>query len=124
MLLVMAQSGVDLWKLAALKTKKDETSGKPGSPANADNDSLVDPRLAPLLQCMAASQLLLAIMAFTSYHVQIVSRLSSAYPVWYWWLAQGLGSGPRSKLAGGLVVFMVMYASIQGILFASFLPPA
>lgn len=117
MLLVMARSGIDLWAVA---TAKKDVNGK-----QVSSDS-VNPRLAPLLQCMAASQLLLAFMAFTSYHVQIVSRLSSAYPVWYWWLAQGLGSsdGSRSKLAGGLVVFMVMYASIQGILFASFLPPA
>lgn len=120
MLLVMAQSGVDLWKLAATKTKKDSPNNK----SSSSSGSLLDPRLAPLLLCMAASQVLLAVMAFTGYHVQIVSRLSSAYPVWYWWLAQGLAGGPRSKLAGGLVVFMVMYASIQGILFASFLPPA
>jgi GPI mannosyltransferase 2 len=121
MLLIMARSGVDLWKLAT--TTKNKTGGKPSS-SSPSTESFIDPRLAPLLQCMAASQLLLAVMAFTSYHVQIVSRLSSAYPVWYWWLAQGLGGGPRSKLAGGLVVFMVIYASIQGILFASFLPPA
>lgn len=117
MLLVMARSGIDLWKVASTRKK---AGGKPAASES------VNPQQSALLQCMAASQLLLAFMAFTSYHVQIVSRLSSAYPVWYWWLAQGLGSsdGSRSKLAGGLVVFMVMYASIQGILFASFLPPA
>ncbi|KIH91243.1 phosphatidylinositol glycan, class V [Sporothrix brasiliensis 5110] len=116
MLLIMTRSGLDLWQ-AASKTKNDANKKQ-------EHEGTLAPRIAPLLQSMAASQLLLAFMAFTSYHVQIVSRLSTAYPVWYWWLAQGLSGGPRSRLAGRLVVFIVMYASIQGMLFASFLPPA
>ncbi|CAK7211173.1 ER membrane glycoprotein subunit of the GPI transamidase complex-like protein [Sporothrix curviconia] len=135
MLLVMADSSIDVWVLVAnaAKDAKRKASGGGGGGGNGNVPStqkedghgrVFDPRLGPLVQCMTAIQFLLATMAFTSYHVQIISRLSSAYPVWYWWLAQGLMGGPRSKLSGGIVVFMVMYASIQGILFASFLPPA
>lgn len=79
-----------------------------------------------LVRSMAAAQVLLAIMALTSYHVQIITRLSSAYPVWYWWLAKNIAGedGRPTGLAKGFVVFMVMYAAIQGVLFSSFLPPA
>ena len=50
-------------------------------------------QLRELRQCAAAVQLLLAAAALTSYHVQIITRLSSAYPVWYWWLADRLLDG-------------------------------
>jgi len=81
-------------------------------------------RLTSLLRSMAASQVILALLAVTNYHVQIITRLASAYPVWYWWLARSLAGQQRSRGASGIVVFMVMYASIQGALFAFFLPPA
>ena len=128
MLLVMARSSLDVWSYVSsnAETVWDKKRGSEGSkdgPAST-HIPVLDPRLSPIIRCMAAAQLLLAVMAFTSYHVQIVSRLSSGYPVWYWWLAQNLAGGPKSGLAGGFVVFMVMYAAIQGILFASFLPPA
>jgi GPI mannosyltransferase 2 len=76
-----------------------------------------------MIGAMSAAQILLAVLAFTSYHVQIITRISSAYPVWYWWVARCLG-GERSALGKGIVKFMVMYALIQGVLYASFLPPA
>lgn len=127
MLLVLMQSSIDIWQHVAGQKAVQEIKKKDVGSTTAsaqDDNNVFDPRLATLIQCMAISQLILAVLAFTSYHVQIVSRLSSAYPIWYWWLAQSLAGGPRSKMAGGIVVFMVMYASIQGILFASFLPPA
>ncbi|RYP50853.1 hypothetical protein DL768_003688 [Monosporascus sp. mg162] len=77
-----------------------------------------------LLRSMALSQLVLAALAITSYHVQIITRLSSGYPLWYFWLAGMLGSPTNSAFGSTVVVFMVMYATIQGALFASFLPPA
>ncbi len=77
-----------------------------------------------LVACMAAGQVMLALLAITSYHVQIITRLSSAYPVWYWWLARSLIANPKSRQGSAILVFMVMYASIQGALFSSFLPPA
>ena len=79
-------------------------------------------RLVSLVQSAAAAQALLALLALTSYHVQIITRISSGYPMWYWWLAGSLVRG--EKLGRWLVMFMVIYGSVQGVLFASFLPPA
>ncbi|KAK0708276.1 GPI mannosyltransferase 2, partial [Lasiosphaeris hirsuta] len=79
-------------------------------------------RLAALLRSAAAAQVLLAGLAVTMYHVQIITRISSGYPLWYWWLAGMLIRGER--LGRGITMFMVIYASVQGVLFASFLPPA
>ena len=76
-------------------------------------------------------QILLAVLAVTTYHVQIVTRLSSGYPVWHWWLALTIIAHRRIQilrkqvpLARIIVHWMVCYALIQGGLFASFLPPA
>ncbi|KAK3350053.1 glycosyltransferase family 76 protein [Lasiosphaeria hispida] len=79
-------------------------------------------RIVALLRSAAAAQVLLAVLAVTMYHVQIITRISSGYPLWYWWLAGMLIRG--EKLGSGIAMFMVMYASVQGVLFASFLPPA
>ncbi|KAF2215446.1 glycosyltransferase family 76 protein [Cercospora zeae-maydis SCOH1-5] len=84
----------------------------------------------------ALPQLLLAFLALTSFHVQIINRISSGYPLWYIVLAtiiQGSNgivtvhgstawSGRRHAMS--LVRLSVMYAIIQGGLFASFMPPA
>lgn len=92
---------------------------------------LPDARLGVFVQATAAIQGVVAILALTSYHVQIINRLASGYFVWYWWIAGSLvesGDGEKSGLkkgtGRGLVVFMAMYAAIQGALYASFLPPA
>jgi phosphatidylinositol glycan class V len=77
-----------------------------------------------LVRTLAVVQTLLAVLAITNYHVQIISRLSSGYPVWYWWVASCLMDKQRQSLGYGVVVFITMYAAIQGGLFASFLPPA
>ncbi|KAM0426662.1 hypothetical protein ACHAPT_007978 [Fusarium lateritium] len=77
-----------------------------------------------LVRTLAAMQTLLAVLAITNYHVQIISRLSSGYPAWYWWVASCLMDEKRTSLGYGIVVFIAMYAAIQGGLFASFLPPA
>jgi len=77
-----------------------------------------------LVRTLAGMQTLLAVLAITNYHVQIISRLSSGYPAWYWWVASYLMDKKRSSLGYGIVVFITMYAAIQGGLFASFLPPA
>lgn len=71
----------------------------------------------------------MALLALTSYHVQIINRLASGYFVWYWWIAGGLLETGKEmttmrKLALDVTVFMAMYASIQAALYASFLPPA
>ncbi|OLN96332.1 GPI mannosyltransferase 2 [Colletotrichum chlorophyti] len=86
------------------------------------------PTASMLVFSMAACQILLAAMAITTYHVQIITRIASGYAVWYWWVAGCLlddgKDGTRRAWGGRIVTFSVMYAMIQGVLFASFLPPA
>lgn len=84
-----------------------------------------------MIQSLAIPQAILTVLALTSYHVQIISRLSSGYPVWYWWLASKVidnssrYGGKRKWNVGKVIVkWMILYALIQGGLFASFLPPA
>lgn len=81
----------------------------------------------------ALPQLVLGVLAFTSFHVQIVNRISSGYPVWYIIIAIAMSSEwPQktgimhtlSKYSEWLVRASVMYALIQGGLYASFMPPA
>ncbi|KAI5459252.1 GPI mannosyltransferase 2 [Mariannaea sp. PMI_226] len=76
------------------------------------------------IRTLATMQAILAVLAITNYHVQIISRLSSGYPVWCWWVASCLMSKKNHVWGYGVTVFIVMYASIQGALFASFMPPA
>lgn len=73
---------------------------------------------------LVASQVLLAVLAITTYHVQIITRIASGYAVWYWWVADSLLDPQRAALGRKIVTFFVMYGAIQGALFASFLPPA
>jgi len=94
---------------------------------------------------LALPQLILAIMALTSFHVQIINRISSGCALWYLVLAIAVNdvrSNDRtSRRSGGpavgawsmlfkgrrtevLVRLMVGYAVVQGGLYASFLPPA
>lgn len=98
------------------------------------------------MERLALPQILIALLAFTSFHVQIVNRISSGYPVWYLLLAIAmLDKSPplacghssaehyhpfrRLGSLGGktkewVVRAMIMYAMVQGGLYASFLPPA
>jgi phosphatidylinositol glycan class V len=107
MLCVLAKSGLDLLTPSTEVQPTEEDAG-----------------LASMMQSAAVAQLLLVLLTFTSYHVQIISRLSSGYPLWYLWLARRLFHQKTTGGGTGIVTFMVMYASIQGVLFASFLPPA
>lgn len=111
----------------------------------------VSPRPAPesiqrtrgLLRRLAVPQFLLALLALTSYHVQIITRLSSGYSVWYIWLAALLTEtsnfvftdnvqGPKNLISTNIrhfgptevIRYMVIYAAIQAGLYSSFLPPA
>lgn len=80
----------------------------------------------PVLQVirnLAVSQLMLVLLTSTTAHVQIITRISSAYPVWLWYVASSCREG-KALLVGRIVKFMVVYSVIQGGLFASFLPPA
>ncbi|CAO2655941.1 Nn.00g047440.m01.CDS01 [Neocucurbitaria sp. VM-36] len=80
---------------------------------------------------LALPQLVLAVTAITSFHVQIVNRIASAYPTWYVMIATWLvdsktpkGTGENSKKGEWFVRGMVIYAATQGMLYANFLPPA
>jgi phosphatidylinositol glycan class V len=101
-------------------------------------------RTIRLLRNLAAPQFLLAAMALASYHVQIITRISSGYPVWYIWLASNilqLNSFQNNKAdkktkrprhlkglwqvtAPTIVKYMIVYGLVQAGLFSSFLPPA
>jgi phosphatidylinositol glycan class V len=76
-----------------------------------------------ILLNLAMSQSLLLLLTLTTAHVQIITRISSAYPVWMWYLA-ALARKEDSLWGENLVRFLVIYALIQGGLFATFLPPA
>ncbi|KAF1911206.1 GPI mannosyltransferase 2 [Ampelomyces quisqualis] len=80
---------------------------------------------------LALPQLVLAVTATTTFHVQIVNRLASGYPTWYMmvatWLVQDRQelNNARFRLQHQWVVRgLLVYAMSQGILFANFLPPA
>ena len=109
MIYLLARSGVD-WKLLA---------GEPetGKPPRCQDVSV-------FVGAMALSQLILAGLAVTTYHIQIITRIGTAYAIWHWWLAMKLQDKQNSRFGSRIVVFMIMYAMIQGALFASFLPPA
>lgn len=91
-----------------------------------------------LLRSLAAPQLLLTILTFANHHVQIITRMSSGYPVWYFWIADLLmkeyslvrldkkevGVQKQRSYASLAITYMIVYATVQGVLFASFLPPA
>ncbi|KAL9127967.1 MAG: hypothetical protein Q9217_003258 [Psora testacea] len=53
-----------------------------------------------MLRRLALPQIVLGLLALTTYHVQIITRLSSGYPIWYWWLASSIMSGKEVELLG------------------------
>lgn len=86
---------------------------------------------------LAVPQILLALMATTSFHVQIINRISSGCALWYIVLAVLVADcddsrGPQRqgllRLLRGrkevLVRVIIGYAVVQGGLYATFLPPA
>ncbi|KAJ5089597.1 hypothetical protein N7532_008281 [Penicillium argentinense] len=64
------------WALQAPSTLASGSGGHSSSPVSPGS----------MLFRLAVPQGLLAVMALTSYHVQIINRISSGYPLWYWWL--------------------------------------
>lgn len=80
---------------------------------------------------LALPQLVLTVTAATSFHVQVINRISSGYPMWYFTIATWILSQEKSQSQGNrntgwewLVRGMIMYPVVQGVLYASFLPPA
>ena len=126
MLLVLLLSGI--WAFQGCLSS--ETSIDKGDHENTN----VSPPLRishTIASGFAIPQVALAALALTSYHVQIITRLSSGYPVWYWWVASLTLEDRKTSLMGRewgtasvISRWMVVYAIVQGGLFASFLPPA
>lgn len=95
-----------------------------------------------IIAMLAGPQLALSVLAFTSFHVQIINRISTGYPLWYIVLAASIAktrktAGPneltnsafiklleQSHIQRRIVKTMVLYAIIQAGLYSSFLPPA
>ena len=133
MLTIMFNSSMWAWdrkRYPVPLRSTDKTRGKRGPKVQYDCDKDSSYNHA-LLHRLAMSQIVLGLLALVAYHVQIITRLSSGYPVWYWWLASLSFSGKRVEFLGWqwdlarlMVRWMVVYALIQGGLFASFLPPA
>ncbi|KAF3037775.1 ER membrane glycoprotein subunit of the GPI transamidase complex-like protein [Didymella heteroderae] len=97
--------------------------------------NISDTKYTPRFTCnfpeLALPQLVLAVTAATCFHVQIVNRISSGYPIWYLTVATWLLDRVSSRPSGGrpdraqlVIRSMIVYAMIQGMLFANFLPPA
>lgn len=125
MLAIMATSAI--WGLTRGRgsTRAEAGNGKAGERAQRQE------RARRVVLRLAIPQLVLTVMALTNYHVQIITRLSSGYPVWYWWLASMMSEnreivmfGKKWQLARVITRWMVVYAVVQGGLFVSFLPPA
>jgi GPI mannosyltransferase 2 len=94
---------------------------------------LNEPQLGPAwkLPELALPQLTLVVAAMTSFHVQIVNRIASAYPAWYatigsWIVEQPKldRKGTRTDYGEWVVRGIIIYGLVQGSLFAGFLPPA
>lgn len=92
-----------------------------------------------LLLYLTVPQLILSGLAITNYHVQIITRLSSALPIWYIVIAAALvsetsrtaesrGQSKVSDASGylrkGLIRFFLGYQLVQAVLYGGFLPPA
>ena len=98
-----------------------------------------------LLPRLAVPQLVLVSLAATTFHCQILNRISSGYPLWYMIVALELcvtnwgdqrgttsalfrlfGSYDKIPFAypAWIVRAFVLYAVIQAGLYAAFLPPA
>ncbi|RKF59061.1 GPI mannosyltransferase 2 [Erysiphe neolycopersici] len=76
---------------------------------------------------LAISQLILAVGTFTTAHAQIISRTSSSYPVWIWFLAillLGQNTSQNKRIVKGLTSYLITYGIVQAGLYSSFLPPA
>lgn len=129
MLCMMMTSSLSTWYVTLILSHQWTRTKKHPRKRDQSSDGFLYSRRAA--QCMGIPQLVLGGLALTSYHVQIITRLSSGYPVWYLWLASIVLEdhkltllGRKWRLGRWLLRWIVLYALIQGGLFASFLPPA
>lgn len=134
MLYILLQSGVWAWYGAICKMGSDAgqlqgEGGVKGAQVSPVDSQSTAAEALPFR--FAVPQIILAVLALTTYHVQVITRISSGYPVWYWWLASLILKDQNmtclgTKLNPAILTmrWMVIYAIVQGGLFASFLPPA
>ncbi|KAH6685062.1 mannosyltransferase [Plectosphaerella plurivora] len=132
-LTILIKSGIEIAKQpsqlvpSARASAASQTKGKVEAKDKADTSSSPEiPSSQVLVVSLAVSQVTLTVLALASYHVQIITRLASGYPVWYWWVAAGLRGSDlaRKQWANRIVTFSIVYALVQAALFACFLPPA
>ncbi|KAH7419070.1 GPI mannosyltransferase 2 [Cadophora sp. MPI-SDFR-AT-0126] len=114
MFFILTRSG--LWALSFNISQSQDQTGK-------DQRTGEGRAAQQVLRNLAVTQLSLVALTLSTAHVQIITRISSAFPVWLWYGALASQAG-KNTLAGGFVRFMVIYALVQGGLYASFLPPA
>jgi phosphatidylinositol glycan class V len=106
--------------------------GRPAPQDSATTEPTNNSAVTHYFPELALPQLVLAIAAITSFHVQIVNRLASGYPTWYMIIATWLIDEQTMPNTGAklhkrnqwIVRGMITYALAQGMLFANFLPPA
>lgn len=103
-----------LWALQLQPADEAKVKGKLGSGAISPNYQV--------LRNLALSQLVLSVLTSTTAHIQIITRVASAYPLWLWYLAFLYRN--KSVVVQSFASFMVIYGLVQAGLFASFLPPA
>ena len=134
MLYILLKSSYWTWRVDAFMIAFPSEQGSKNYSGKAPWASATGPDLhidRAIARRFAIPQVVLAALALTSYHVQIINRLSSGYPIWYWWLASLIlidcetsVLGMRLHYSGIVLRCIVIYAMVQGGLFASFLPPA
>jgi len=119
-LFLLATPALCLLTYSAVDVLRDPRVLLQGSPSTTSTPRTIHKRT--LVWSIALPQLVLALLALTSYHVQIITRISSGSPLWYIWLAAKVQDQPTRFSV--VIRWMVMYALIQACLYASFLPPA
>jgi GPI mannosyltransferase 2 len=129
MLLILFWSSLWAWKQLSPPTTDDtRPPNTDGKLANGEAEQIFNPTSRSFVVCMSLIQAALGFVTLTTAHVQIITRLASGYPLWYWWLGTALveksNSQSWSRGAEWTVKWMVIYGSVQAGLFASFLPPA
>jgi phosphatidylinositol glycan class V len=67
---------------------------------------------------------LLTFLTFTTAHAQIITRMMSAFPGVYWYLARRVVQENEDKRWRIVVRLWVLYGLCQAVLFGAFLPPA
>jgi Gpi18-like mannosyltransferase len=104
------------------RTPTTSTSATPSEDSSLEVPSVWRP--------LALPQLALCILTITTLHIQIINRITSGYPLHlvYWAgclvISQGEPKVESGMGASGVVRWIVMYALIQGALYAAFCPPA